>query len=184
MQVGCPPNSSKNKDKPVQMQMECGGVGFVYVNQPLSPSQIQVHLLISSFGFKHAPLTKSGLQSFGHRHLQVKMCFNGRIEVWQPVLTTLQILVGHQSVVGWQLVLLYMRTPPTYYYLESSGQATYMETHPYVDMCNPLDFVQSCKRIKVCIGNILPKLHSNGNRSITDLQLRQHALPLRINIHL
>ena len=40
----------------------------------------------------------------------------------------LHILVSHQNVVGWQLVLIYMRTPPTHYYLEYSGQAHYMET--------------------------------------------------------
>ena len=33
------------------------------------------------------------------------------------------ILVGHQNVVGWALVLIYMSTPPTDYYLEYSGQA-------------------------------------------------------------
>jgi hypothetical protein len=43
----------------------------------------------------------------------------------------LHILVGHQNVVGWQLVLIYMRTPPTHYHLDSNGQATYIETHPY-----------------------------------------------------
>ena len=41
----------------------------------------------------------------------------------------LHILVSHQNVVGWQLVLIYMRTPPTHYYLEPSGRAAWMETH-------------------------------------------------------
>jgi hypothetical protein len=40
------------------------------------------------------------------------------------------ILVGPQSVVGWQLVLIYKRTPPTHFHLETSGQVAYMETHP------------------------------------------------------
>jgi hypothetical protein len=44
--------------------------------------------------------------------------------------TTLHILVGHRIVVGWRLVLIYTRTPPTHYYLVCSGQATYMKTHP------------------------------------------------------
>ena len=40
------------------------------------------------------------------------------------------ILTDNQNVVGWQLVSNYMQTPPTHYYLESGGQAAYMETHP------------------------------------------------------
>ena len=43
---------------------------------------------------------------------------------------TLHILADHENVVGWQLVPNYIRTPSTHYYLESSGQSTYMETHP------------------------------------------------------
>ena len=35
----------------------------------------------------------------------------------------------HQNVVGEQFVLINMRAPPTHYYLESSGQMAYMETH-------------------------------------------------------
>ena len=35
----------------------------------------------------------------------------------------LHILVDHQNVADWRLVLNYMRTPPTHYYLKSSGQA-------------------------------------------------------------
>ena len=42
----------------------------------------------------------------------------------------LHIQADHQNVVGWWLELHYMQTPPTHYYLESSGWATYMETHP------------------------------------------------------
>ena len=44
--------------------------------------------------------------------------------------TDLHVLAGHQIVLGWWLVLNYMQTPPTHYYLESSGRAAYMETHP------------------------------------------------------
>ena len=33
-------------------------------------------------------------------------------------------------VVGWQLELIYMKTPPTHYYLEYNGRTTYMETCP------------------------------------------------------
>jgi hypothetical protein len=43
---------------------------------------------------------------------------------------TLHILMDRHNVVGWQLVLNYMRIPPTHYYLECSGQAAYTETHP------------------------------------------------------
>ena len=32
----------------------------------------------------------------------------------------LHILADHQNLVGWQLVLNYMRTPPTHYLVESS----------------------------------------------------------------
>ena len=35
--------------------------------------------------------------------------------------TVLHILANHQNVVGWWLVLKYMQTPPTHYFLESSG---------------------------------------------------------------
>ena len=48
--------------------------------------------------------------------------------------TALYSLVDCENVVGWQLVLNFMRTPPTNYYLESSGQAAYMETHPKYDI--------------------------------------------------
>ena len=44
--------------------------------------------------------------------------------------------MARQIVVGWWLVLNYMRTPPTHYFVEPSGQATYMETRPYtIDHC-------------------------------------------------
>ena len=39
----------------------------------------------------------------------------------------LHILVGHQNVVGWWLVLIYTRTPPTHYELKSSGKVAYMD---------------------------------------------------------
>ena len=37
------------------------------------------------------------------------------------VSTTLHILANRGNVVGWSLVLNYMRTPPTHYYQESGG---------------------------------------------------------------
>jgi hypothetical protein len=52
------------------------------------------------------------------------------MEVYRPMSTTLHILVDHHNVVGWRLVIIYMRTPSTHYYLESSGQATYKGTYP------------------------------------------------------
>ena len=42
----------------------------------------------------------------------------------------LHILVDYQNPVGWWVVLNYMCTPQTHNYVEYSGQATYMETHP------------------------------------------------------
>ena len=48
--------------------------------------------------------------------------------------TALHILADHHNVVGWWLVLNYMRTPPIHYYLDCSGQAAYMETHPYTTL--------------------------------------------------
>ena len=45
---------------------------------------------------------------------------------------TLHILADQQNVVGWRLALKYMGTPMTHYFLESSGQVAYMETHPKV----------------------------------------------------
>ena len=38
------------------------------------------------------------------------------------------------TVVGWRLVLNYMQTLPTNYYLESNGQVAYMQTHPSVSL--------------------------------------------------
>ena len=40
------------------------------------------------------------------------------------------ILANHRNVVGWRFVLNYMQTSLTHYFLESSGRAAYMETHP------------------------------------------------------
>lgn len=45
--------------------------------------------------------------------------------------TTLYILVNRQNVIGWQLELKYMQTPPTHYFLGSSRRAAYMKTHFY-----------------------------------------------------
>ena len=42
----------------------------------------------------------------------------------------LYIVADRRNGVVWQLVLNYMWTPPTLYYLESNGQVAYMETHP------------------------------------------------------
>ena len=42
----------------------------------------------------------------------------------------LHILMNCRNAVGWQLAVKYMRTPPTHDFLESSGLAAYMETHP------------------------------------------------------
>jgi hypothetical protein len=42
----------------------------------------------------------------------------------------LHILADGSNLVGWQLMLDYMQTPLTQYFLESSERAAYMETHP------------------------------------------------------
>jgi hypothetical protein len=42
----------------------------------------------------------------------------------------LHILTDRHNVVGWWLVLNYMRTPPTHYCLEYIGRVAYTETHP------------------------------------------------------
>ena len=47
--------------------------------------------------------------------------------------TTLHILVDHQNGVRWWLVLNYMRTPPTHYFLESDGRAAYMKNSPFAN---------------------------------------------------
>ena len=50
----------------------------------------------------------------------------------------LHIIVVCHNVVQWRLVLNYMRTLPTQYYLESSGQPTCMETHPKLPLNHTL----------------------------------------------
>ena len=50
---------------------------------------------------------------------------NVLVDTWKSSSTwksTLHILVHHENVVGWQLVFIYMKTPPTLYYLEYSGE--------------------------------------------------------------
>ena len=49
----------------------------------------------------------------------------------RPMSTTLHILAYHENVIGWRLVLIYTKTPLAHDYLESSGQAVYMESRPY-----------------------------------------------------
>ena len=48
----------------------------------------------------------------------------------QHVSMAFHILASHKNVVGWQLMLNFMQTPPTHYYLDSNGWVAYMETHP------------------------------------------------------
>ena len=52
------------------------------------------------------------------------------VGVWKssgPCPYPLHILVGRHNVVNWRLVIIYMRVPPTHYYLESSGRAATWE---------------------------------------------------------
>jgi hypothetical protein len=58
------------------------------------------------------------------------------MEVYMPIFMTLRILVDHHNVVRWLVVLNYMQSPPTHYYLVSSGQVAYMETHPIYSSVN------------------------------------------------
>ena len=87
--------------------------------------------------------------------------------VYQPVCTTLYILVDHHNVVGWRLVLNYMQTPPTHYYLESSGKWPHgSKTHTPPSRC-----VLWWRERKECwtswwrcwVGRNLP-LHGEGQR--------------------
>lgn len=48
MQTARPPDSIMNKNKPIRMQRECGGVRFKCANQLLPSSQIQAHIPTSS----------------------------------------------------------------------------------------------------------------------------------------
>ena len=53
----------------------------------------------------------------------------------------LQIIVDHQIVVGWWLVLTYMRIPPTHSFLESSGRASLhgkLTLRPIEDLREPM----------------------------------------------
>ena len=52
------------------------------------------------------------------------------MEVQRHLSPTLLILEDHQEVVGWLLVLTYVWTPLTHYYVESNEWVAYMETHP------------------------------------------------------
>ena len=52
------------------------------------------------------------------------------MKIQRYVSTTLHILIDHHNMVGQRLVLNYIRAPPIHYYLESSGQVPYMESHP------------------------------------------------------
>ena len=54
--------------------------------------------------------------------------------------TALHILVGHQNVVGWRLVLIYIRTLATHCYVESNGRVAYMATHPKFIIIIPLNY--------------------------------------------
>jgi hypothetical protein len=54
-----------------------------------------------------------------------------RMEVLRHVSMAPHNLVGHQNVVNLRFVLIYRGTPPTHYYLESSGHITYIETCPH-----------------------------------------------------
>ena len=50
----------------------------------------------------------------------------------------LHILVGNYNVVGWWLQLIYISTPPTHHYVESSEQVAYMKTHPILGLLDPI----------------------------------------------
>ena len=75
------------------------------------------------------PPTNTNLQSFDDHHLQVLKCFNGHMKIqWSY---PWPYLISHPPTFGWlATILIYLRTPPTHYHLESSGHVAYMETCP------------------------------------------------------
>ena len=114
------------------MQMESSGTRFICANQLLSSSQIRAHLQTSSMLSRMDPL----LQSFSDRHLQVKKCFGGRIEVQQPMSTALHILVGHQNAVDLAACAQLHENTSNPLLSRIQWLAAYMETH-----LKPTDYV-------------------------------------------
>ena len=69
--------------------------------------------------------------------------------------TTLHILADRRHVIGCQLMVDYMQTTPTHYFLKFDGQAAYTETHPKSRELNslflrisPLKHIQSCSTMR------------------------------------
>jgi hypothetical protein len=105
------------------------------------------------------PPPKINLQFFIIGTCRLKNALEG---TWKS--TTLHVLVGHQNGVGWQFVLIYMRTPPTHYYLESPWRVAYMETYPYSTIFpNPTPIFECCVHSK------LHNITCSGNQSARDI---------------
>ena len=116
-----------NKDKYAQVQRDYDRVHMCQTTTPIS--QLWVDLLTSSSQL----LMMEFQMNIGF--LESSTCFNPlvtgacRLKIIQWLMsTTHHILADHHNVVGWWLVLNYMRTPLTHYYLESSRRVASMET--------------------------------------------------------
>ena len=100
MQAFCPSNFSVDQNKPIQMYMESSQVGLVCVNQLLPFSQIQAHLLTSSFMLKLFLLSKTKISS---KPLVTNTC-KLKILQWThenlaAMSMTLHILTNHHNLV-------------------------------------------------------------------------------------
>ena len=100
-------------------------------------------------------------KSFDYPHRRLKSALVGAWKRRRPLSTALHILVGHQHVVGWRVVLIYTRTPPTHQSLEFSGRAAYMETH-----------LQPLGQCLVATLQISSFLHSVATHSVLEHKLK------------
>jgi hypothetical protein len=62
------------------------------------------------------------------------------MKVQRPCALPSTFLVDCRNVVGW-LVVNCVQTPSTHYYLEFSGHAAYMKTHPKVTPYEPAQYM-------------------------------------------
>ena len=124
MQAACPLNFSVNNNKLTQMQRELSRIAFVCATQLLPFSTypgLLTSLILLLFKPVFIPLV------IGTCRLKI---FSGHMEIQRPMSMALHILADGSNLVGWRLMLDYMQTPMTQYFLESSERAAYMETRP------------------------------------------------------
>jgi hypothetical protein len=105
-------NFGGNKYKPAKCGWHLVGKGL-YVSTSYS-YLLKFHdaLLTSSYMLNPLSPSKTILHTFGDRHLRVRTRV---VDAW--------------NVVGWRLVLIYVQTSLTNYYIEFGGWATYMESN-------------------------------------------------------